>query len=92
MAQITEEVLASQVALRDGTTVDMPTEPLVRGGRSLELEKLFPSVSLEFGAFDVSTMSGTLSVASFWGAAEDWPFVRTPTSWKVPRHYIGSGG
>ena len=54
MAIITQEVLDNQFAIRDGTPLPDPTEPIVSDSRSLELEKLFPSVALKFEEFNAT--------------------------------------
>lgn len=49
--------------------------------RSNELERIFPSVALEFSRLDVASLDVSVRIASFWGDAPDWPYVRPPTAW-----------
>lgn len=81
---VMQRVLQHQLAVRDGSSaVPGPTQPTVEFGISNELEKLFPSVALEFIELDVARVRAKLRVASFWGDSPDWTYVRAPSSWPV---------
>ena len=91
MRAVMETVRDNQQALRDevegGGAADVPppVTPLegTSEGYTLELEQLFPSLTLEVEAIDATAASGTLGAASFWGSSEDWAFVRPPAAWEA---------
>ena len=84
---VTESVLEAQVKIRDGTSLPTPTLPLMEDvsislqqsqtttttGTSRELDKIFPSVALEFTLLNLTSLKTSVAVASFWGDSEDWP-------------------
>ena len=71
----------------DGPTLPGPTLPISPSGISAEIEKLFPSVTLEFVTLDTARLAGTLRVASFWGEGADWSYVRAPVDWPRQREF-----
>ena len=81
---ISSAVLANQIKVRDGSALPPPAEPLVVGTTSRELEQLFPSATVEVFELDPTALRSSIALTSFWGAAADWPFVRTPESWPAP--------
>lgn len=96
MDVVTEAVLRAQESIRDEVPVGSPTMPLMidvettsDGARttsldtaSRELDKIFPSSALQFNQLDLNTLQADISIASFWGDSEDWPYVTAPTCWK----------
>ena len=58
-------------------------------GVSRELEKIFPSMALEVESLDFTTLSGAIKVASLWGEAEDWTYVKAPAAWPARTDWDG---
>uniref|UniRef100_A0A7S2IPG3 ABC transporter domain-containing protein n=1 Tax=Haptolina brevifila TaxID=156173 RepID=A0A7S2IPG3_9EUKA len=50
---------------------------------SNELDKLFPSTSIQFNALDLTKLQVDFSIASYWGLKNNWPFLTTPTEWSL---------
>ena len=92
---VAADVLRSQFAVRESDptgTLPTPTVPKfvtrqvtfdqeMSDPLSNELEKIFPSVGLEFLRLDTQRLDMAINLASFWGDAADWPYVKAPASW-----------
>ena len=91
---VAADVLRAQFALRDGQLLSLPapTTPLFTTTQvtydqaqtppfSNDLEKIFPSVGIEFTRLNPANLDVAINLASFWGDAGDWPYVKAPPSW-----------
>lgn len=79
--QLSANILSRQLAVRDSLALPPPLEPLIEGAESHELEQLFPSIAVEVHNLSTTELRSLITLTSFWGGADDWPYVRAPATW-----------